>query len=193
MSQEAIESWFTEVLKTLKEDHMDDVLNHPERIFNADESGFMMCHKSGKVLGPRKRGDFYKQVADNEKEQITVMGCFSADGKTVPPMIIYPFKRLPLADQIPTEFKCSVGPSDSGWINSEVFFEYIANAFVDHLDEQSIVRPVILFVDGHKSHLTPGVSDFCKENQIILLALLPNTKHILQPADVSVFKPLKNG
>lgn len=57
-----------------------DVLNHPEGIFNAGESGFMMCPKSGKVMGPRKRGDFYKQVADNEKEQITVVGCFSADG-----------------------------------------------------------------------------------------------------------------
>lgn len=68
VSQEAIESWFTEVLKTLKEDHMDDVLNHPERIFNEDETGFIMYPKSGKVLGPRKRRDFYKQVADNEKE-----------------------------------------------------------------------------------------------------------------------------
>lgn len=50
-----------------------------------------------------------------------------------------------------------------------------------------------LFVDGHKSHLTPGVSDFCKENQIILVPLPPNTTHILQRADVSVFKPLKDG
>ena len=47
-------------------------------------------------------------------------------------------------------------------------------------------------VDGHKSYLTMHISDFCSENGIILYALLPNCTHIIQPADVSVFKPLKS-
>lgn len=36
------------------------------------------------------------------------------------------------------------------------------------------------------------LSKFCEEMQIILYALPPNTTHILQPADVSVFAPLKS-
>lgn len=34
---------------------------------------------------------------------------------------------------------------------------------------------------------------FCSENQIVLIALHPNSTHLLQPADVSVFRPLKAG
>lgn len=34
-------------------------------------------------------------------------------------------------------------------------------------------------------------SEFCRETRIILYALLPNTTHILQPADVAIFGPLK--
>ena len=85
------------------EDGIRDVLNYADRIFNADKSGLMFCPKSKKVLDPRSRGDFYYGVPNNNKEQITVMGCFSASGETVPPMVIFPYKRLPrdVADSIP--------------------------------------------------------------------------------------------
>ena len=39
--------------------------------------------------------------------------------------------------------------------------------------------------------MTLELSTFCEENSIILYALPPSTTHIMQPADVSVFKPLK--
>lgn len=48
-----------------------------------------------------------------------------------------------------------------------------------------------LYVDGHASHLTFALSQFCKANQIELIALYPNATHILQPLDVAVFHPLK--
>lgn len=54
-----------------------------------------------------------------------------------------------------------------------------------------IPKPVVLFIDGHKSHLTWHLSKWCDENGIILYALPPNCTHIMQPADVSLFKPLK--
>ncbi|KAF2901136.1 hypothetical protein ILUMI_05055 [Ignelater luminosus] len=47
--------------------------------------------------------------------------------------------------------------------------------------------------NGHKSHTTLALSEFCDKNQIILYALPPNTTHILQPADGSVFRSLKQG
>jgi hypothetical protein len=36
------------------------------------------------------------------------------------------------------------------------------------------------------------VSELCKQLKIILIALYPNTTRILQPADVSAFKPMKS-
>lgn len=121
------------------------------------------------------------------------MGCFNANGDNVPPMIIYPYKWLPreVAESVPDDWV--IGLSDSGWINSEVFFEYMSNHFNNYLDAKNVQRPVIFFVDGHRSHLSPEVSTFCSENQIVLIAVHPNSTHLLQPADVSVFRPLKAG
>ena len=36
------------------------------------------------------------------------------------------------------------------------------------------------------------LSDFCNDHGIILIAFFPNATHILQPMDVSVFRPLKS-
>ncbi|KAF2879534.1 hypothetical protein ILUMI_26636 [Ignelater luminosus] len=65
------------------------------------------------------------------------------------------------------------------------FYPSIVNAKVEF--------PVLLFVDGHKTHLDIKLSDLCSNLQIILVALYPSATRILQPADVSAFKPLKTG
>lgn len=76
-------------------------------------------------------------------------------------------------------------------MNSDVFYEYIANLLDYWLEENKIPKPVVLFVDGHKSHMTMHLSEICDNKGIILYALPPNATHIMQPADVSVFRPLK--
>ncbi|KAJ8965729.1 hypothetical protein NQ314_003935 [Rhamnusium bicolor] len=83
------------------------------------------------------------------------------------------------------------GKSDKGWMTGETFFEYIANDFNKWLIQEGIPKPVIVFIDGHKSHMSLSLSEFCDANGIILYALPPNTTHMLQPVDVSVFRPLK--
>lgn len=57
--------------------------------------------------------------------------------------------------------------------------------------ENNVSFPIILFVDGHSSHLTLTLSEFCSEKEIILVALYPNATHIIQPLDVAFFRPLK--
>lgn len=82
---------------------MRDFLEVPERLFNGDES----CPKTGKVLAPKgwKNLDIIKK--GNEKENITVLICFSASGKICPETWV-------------------LGKSDSGWMTSDVFFEIIS-------------------------------------------------------------------
>ncbi|KAG5896446.1 hypothetical protein JTB14_022525 [Gonioctena quinquepunctata] len=84
-----------------------------------------------------------------------------------------------------------LGKSDKGWMTADAFFEYISNDFNKWVIQEGIPKPIILFIDGHKSHMSLPLSEFCHANGIILYALPPNTTHMLQPADVSVFKPLK--
>ncbi|KAF6200403.1 hypothetical protein GE061_006706 [Apolygus lucorum] len=74
---------------------------------------------------------------------------------------------------------------------SATFFEYVSKVLLTWLKERGTTFPVILFVDGHKSHLSMELSKFCAENEIIVYCLPPNATHIVQPCDVGIFRPLK--
>ena len=50
---------------------------------------------------------------------------------------------------------------------------------------------MLLFTDGHKSHINLDVIDLYRQNHTIL-CLPPHTTTALQPLDVSVFKSLKD-
>jgi hypothetical protein len=84
-----------------------------------------------------------------------------------------------------------VGVSATGWMTAAVFFEYVVNVFNPWLVENAVKKPVALFLDGHRTHLTYEISVLCAELQIEVFCFLPNSTHILQPADVGVFAPLK--
>ena len=63
--------------------------------------------------------------------------------------------------------------------------------FYSFLISQGVIFPVVLFVDGHKSHLTYQLSVLCNKLKIEIIALYPDATRILQPADVAVFRPVK--
>ncbi|XP_072389546.1 uncharacterized protein [Diabrotica undecimpunctata] len=177
--------------RTSEEKHLEEVLTDPSRIFNGDESGFQICPSTGKVFAMKGFKNVYNVEKSSSKENVTVMFTFSADGKICVPMVIYPYQRIPEKVAKGINPKWGVGRSDNGWMTAETFYQYIANVFYPHLIENNIKLPVILFVDGHKSHLSYQLSLLCNELQIEVIALYPNATRILQPCDVYIFRPLK--
>jgi len=184
-------NWFNNVQDFLIENNLMDILENPSRIFNTDESGFMLCPKGEKVLSMRGEKNVYEVCGNNDKQQITVLVNISADGVVAPTMLVFSGKRMPkgIAKTIPSDWSMAV--SDKGWITGETFFEYVANVFYPWLIEKKIQLPVILFLDGHVSHLTYHLSMFCKDKGIHIIAFYPNSTHIQQPLDVAIFGPLK--
>lgn len=117
---------------------------------------------------------------------------FTADDRLCPPFVIFPYVKPPktIVDRMPSDWV--LRKSDSGWMRPEVFYQYLANDLNKWLENERIQRPVLFSVDGHKSHMSVELSRFCNKNDIILYALPPNATQLLQPADVAVFKPLKD-
>ena len=160
--------------------------NKGEYIWNADEAGFPLCATSGKVLSIRNSKNAYAITADT-KEQITTLCAISA-ADVLPPMHIFPgtrFKYNPMLNCVDGAY---FGRSPTGWISTELFYGWIANFFAKRVT----VRPVILLVDGHSSHIDMHTSKFCRDNNILLYCLPPHSSHLTQPLDVSFFKPLKS-
>lgn len=191
ITEEGIRLWFADLKNYLNKNNCDDILEDPDRVLNGDETGFSLCPKTGKVLAPRGWKNVYSVKIGNEKANITVLLVFTANGKIGPPLVVFPYIRPPkaLIESMPPNW--ILGRSDSGWMKCDNFFDYIANDFNEWVKQMKLKRPILLLIDGHKSHMTMQLSEFCHQNGIILYALPANTTHILQPADVSVFKPIK--
>ena len=89
-----------------------------------------------------------------------VRSIHETNGSIVAPAILYPDLRMPIdiAEQIPEEFY--IDHSESRCMKSANFYEYIGDPFITWLNGHIIPKRVILFIDGHSSHLTFQVSLF---------------------------------
>ena len=163
-----------------------------DRIYNLDESGFPLAGTNGKlkVITTKGTKNIYK-VAPDTREQVTVLGCASASGHLCKPLVIYPGvrPRYNFEDVNPDDF--DIGCTQNGWISSDCFFGWMANLFIPAIRNMGIKFPIIIYMDGHTSHINVAVSELCRENDIILYCFPPHASHIMQPLDVSVYGPLK--
>ena len=164
-----------------------NLLSKPMQIFNVDETGISVVHKTGKVITQIGRKNVWSITSGEKGKTHTVITCVSASGFAIPPMMIYPRKRMNeklKQGAIPeTLFECS----DSGWINEELYTKW----FKFFLTNIPPTRPVLLIEDGHSSHISIDVIKLARDNGIHLLCLPAHTTHMLQPLDVGVFKSLK--
>lgn len=192
-TEEKIRGWFQRVRKYFEDNNLMAVLEDPARVFNCDESAFFLCPKGQPVLARKGVKNVHCRSGNDDKENLTLCLGASADGKLMPVLALFPYKRIPQNILLKYPKKdWAIGRTDSGWMTSEAFYEYVANQFEPFLTKENITRPVALFLDGHVSHLSLPVCEFCKEKNIILIALLPSATHALQPMDVAVFHSLKN-
>uniref|UniRef100_A0A182PX43 HTH CENPB-type domain-containing protein n=1 Tax=Anopheles epiroticus TaxID=199890 RepID=A0A182PX43_9DIPT len=192
VSESDIRGWFDTVFKWLSENNYSDILKDPSRVFIGDETSFYMNPKTKEVLAQKGSRNVYEIEKAPGKQNITVMLSFNACGNIVYPHVIFPGQRLKrdVLQGFPAAW--GIGHSERGWMDAINFKDYIEKVFHPFLVNQGTTFPVILFVDGHVSHKSIEVADICKSLGIILIALYHNTIHITQPADVAVFKPLKD-
>ncbi len=170
-------------------DHL-DIFNDPERIFNCDETAVFLHPKSRPVLATRGQKNVYDVSGTCNKENLTILITGNAAGKIAPPLALVSFKKIPSDMAATANPDWSIGKTPNGWMTCQSFFEYVANVFEPYI--KGIQKPVILFLDGHRSHISLQLSQFCLEKQIILISLPPNATHIMQPLDVCFFGPLKS-
>ncbi|KAF6217308.1 hypothetical protein GE061_001662 [Apolygus lucorum] len=191
VTKEQVQTWFQEIEKYLAARNIFEILKNPARVFNGDETGFFLSPKGQRVLAERGSKSVYMTANADEKECLTVLITANAAGEQAPPMVVFSYERVPadIAASVPEEW--GIGKSPNGWMTRATFYEYFTTIFEPWLESKGIPRPVIFFVDGHSSHLNYHLSDFCDKSQIILVSLPPNTTHIMQPMDVSVFSALK--
>ena len=72
-----------------------DLLTKPKLVFNVDETGVTIVHKPGKVLAELGRRNVYALKLAERGRTHTILICVSASGFSIPPLMVYPRKRVP--------------------------------------------------------------------------------------------------
>ena len=180
---ETLSRYFDLLERTLDENGLS---GRPGQMFNMDESGMPLDPKSPKVVV--ERGSSAITIGSGNKSQMTIVGCVSAAGFVMPPMVIWDRKTLAPELTVGEVAGTIYGLSGNGWMDMELFHIWFSNHFLRYVPS---VRPLLLLLDGHSSHYCPDTIRLAAHEKVILFTLPPNTTHMCQPLDRGCFGPLK--
>lgn len=182
-----IYAYFDLLEKTLIELQL---LDKPHRIWNLDESSLSIDPRKSRVVGAVNKPSS-RTVSSPGKENTTFLLLCNAAGDKAPPLIIFKGKHLwdqwlapPKADFPGTVYAAS----GKGWMESDIFKNYFLKTLIPALGPE---RPVLIIYDGHSTHVGLEILEAAIQHDITIIKLPPHTSHVLQPLDLSVFRPFK--
>ena len=153
------------------------------RVFNQDETSVQVGSGSEKVLAVKGTKVLYN-FSGSSREHVTASYTVSANGGCVPVRTIFKGVRNMAALHLknpPTNGKSGswkFGVTANGYVTREAFMDILQD-LDDYLVEQNVTRPVILFMDGQKGHISLEAAAFCKLKQIQPWLLRANMTHWL--------------
>ena len=161
----------------------------PMQVWNMDETGITNLHKLGNIIASKGSKSVGKITSGEKGRTVTVICASNAAGGYIPPMIIFPRKRMvdSLMHNAPVG---AIGHcSNSGWTDVESFMKWLK--YFTSIAKPCKEKKHIIILDGHYSHKTLEAVEFSLSNGIELLTLPPHCTHKMQPLDKTFFKPLK--
>lgn len=183
-SEATVNEYFENLEKTLVKY---DLTDKPHLIFNVDEKGISMDHKPPHIV---HASSSVPAVTTGKSKTTTILGCGSASGVAIPPYYVFSGKRM-LPELLSGSTPGADGTvSETGWSNREIFRDWMNHHFIKYIPGRSS-EPVLLLVDGHKSHVSVGLAQWALERNIVLFVLPAHCSHILQPLDVGCYGPFQ--
>ena len=183
-NSESMNAYFDLLEETLDTYNLGD---RPELLFNMDETGMPLNPKPPKVVAGKSK--YVTAMLSGDKTQITVVGCVSASGICMPPMVIWDRKTLNLALTEGEVRGTRYALSERGWMTAEIFDGWFCNHFLRFAPRD---RLLLLLLDGHSSHFCPETLAMAAKHEVVIFTLPPNTTHLTQPLDKGCFFPLKS-
>ncbi|CAG4977347.1 unnamed protein product [Parnassius apollo] len=161
---------------TLKELNLEQ---QPHLIWNLDETSVCLDPSKTKVV-EKKGTPSFRTTHGTGRENITVLTAVSANVKKISPFL---FKGKVWDSWVAQtegkyDFELSYAESQRGWMDTQIFYNYIEKVFIPALGKE---RPVLLVYDGHGSHIDLNVVELAIRSNVTKLKLPPHTSHILQP------------
>jgi hypothetical protein len=173
----------------------------PKNTYNMDEKGFLIGFgiKMRRIYSKAAidKGALAGAYQDGNREWITILATVCADGTSLPPVLIFAGQPGQLQDSWVQDVDTakdyvSFGASPNGWTSNEIAIDWMKRVFDKHTKQKARNGRDwrLLIMDGHGSHVTVELLDWCHNNHIIVAVYPPHSTHRLQPLDVGLFAPL---
>lgn len=154
---------------------------------NADETPVWFDMPSNTTVTEKAAKQVKLLTTGNEHSRFTVMLACTADGKKLPPYIIFKRKTLPKED-FPRDV--IVRASEKGFMNESLMLEWIRLVW-NRRPGALFQRPSMLVLDSYRGHLTADVKRSLSDGKTDLVVIPGGLTSILQPLDVVLNKPFK--
>ena len=158
-----------------------------DQIYNCNESGFPLQTATSLKVCVDKHCRRNFQIAS--KVSITTLQCICANSNVVPPAVLFPVVNFTPEYSIGFPDNFYLGFTKNGWIETSQFYTWLTNHFVNYIPT---LRPIVMLLDGHSSHIDFYVVEFCAANGILLFHLPLHSPHALQPTDRGFFLSFKS-
>ncbi|KAK3920835.1 Pogo transposable element with KRAB domain [Frankliniella fusca] len=157
-------------------------------IGNADQTPLYSDMPRRTTINEKGKKTIRMKTTGNEKTRFTVMLIITADGRKLPPYVVYKRKTI-LKGNFP--LGAHVRAHETGTFTEDITSEWLGTVWARRpgalLNKQSM-----LVLDSFRVHLTDHIKAQMQRHKPDLVIIPGGMTSILQPLDVSVNKPFKN-
>lgn len=158
-------------------------------IANMDETPLTFDMPPNRTINNMGEKTIKIRTTGNEKNRVTVVLACCGDGSKIKPMVIFKRKNVP---KINNQHGVVVSAQQKGWMDSEQMKVWIEKAWRRRLGGLGR-RKSLLVYDAFEAHVTDTVKAAFKRENTDLAVIPGGLTSILQPLDVSLNKPFKDG
>lgn len=185
-------------------------ITKPDRILSFDESRIELDMTQATKSNESRTIVDKQAPASSRQESLankgglcgTGVGGSTASGKALPGLFIMASGSIeaswctpaPLSDfldgsgaRVAAKFTCN----PKGGVRDCVGVQYLSHVIVPLFPDLSEDNPVVLICDGHGSHLTLDLLEYCRAHHVHVVLRVPHTTHLTQGEDVRNFKIFK--
>lgn len=183
-TEENFHNYFDMLQKIITEHQIDS-----GNIINMDETGWSKAQqfRRRKIHPVGKSHPIERQIMS--LDHITTVHSHTSSGLRLPTFVIYK-KSIPKDIEIPSNF--ILRASESGFINRELFEDYVTSVLIPWTSSRGRRGPFLLLIDNASPHISYQAFKLCSENNIQVLSLVPNASAWLQPLDQLFYLLKKN-
>ena len=169
-----------------------------ELIVNWDQTGVSIIPTGNWTM--EKEGASRVSIAHaDDQRQLTAVLAVTAAGEYLAPQLLYKGKTTKCHPQTSFPDGWDIWHSENHWSNEETMERYIKKIVIPFIAHKKgtlkleAKHPTLAIFDGFKGQMTDNIRSLLAAYNIVAVQLPPNCTDKLQPLDLSVNKPVKDG